>query len=117
VAARARSSQRPDNAMFMAVPVVNGAPRGGDFGGTAGDGPLQNLRCGGRRGLYRSPIFHKLPLYFPQFSGLLFTMTQQNINSLAVSHIHQEALDLNDVGALMEEFVLRKETRASMFGK
>jgi hypothetical protein len=43
-------------------------------------------------------------------------MTQQ-LNSLAVSHIQQEVLDLVDVDALMEESVLRNETRASMFGK
>jgi hypothetical protein len=45
-------------------------------------------------------------------------MTQQNLNSLAVSRIHQEVLDLVDVdAALVEEFVFSNETRAPMFGK
>jgi hypothetical protein len=35
---------------------------------------------------------------------------------VAVSHIHQGVLDLVDVDALIEKFVLRNETRASMFG-
>jgi hypothetical protein len=39
-------------------------------------------------------------------------MTQQRLNSLAVSHIHQEVLDLVDVDALIEEFVSRTEKRA-----
>jgi hypothetical protein len=44
-------------------------------------------------------------------------MTQQRVNSLAVSNIHQEVLDLVDVDALTEELVSMNETRASMFGK
>lgn len=45
------------------------------------------------------------------------TMTQRRLNSLAVCHVHQQVLDLVDVDALIEEFVSRNETRASMFGK
>ncbi len=45
------------------------------------------------------------------------TMTQQRLNSLAVCHVHQEILDVVDVDALLEDFVSRNETRASMFGK
>ena len=45
------------------------------------------------------------------------TMTQKRLNSLAVCHIHQEILDLVDVDALIDEFISRNETRASMFGE
>ena len=45
------------------------------------------------------------------------TMTQLRLNSLAVCHVHQEILDVVDVDALLEDFVSRNETRASMFGK
>ena len=45
------------------------------------------------------------------------TMTQKRLNSLAVCHVHQEILDLVDVDALIDEFISRNETRASMFGK
>ena len=45
------------------------------------------------------------------------TMTQVRLNSLAVCHVHQEVLDVIDVDALINEFVSRNETRASMFGK
>jgi hypothetical protein len=36
-------------------------------------------------------------------------MTQQRLKSLAVSHIHQEVLDLVDVDALIEESVSMNE--------
>jgi hypothetical protein len=45
------------------------------------------------------------------------TMIQQRLNSLAVCHMHQEVLDLVDVGALIEEFISRNDTRAFIFGK
>jgi hypothetical protein len=45
------------------------------------------------------------------------TMIQQRLNSLAVCHVHQEVLDLVDVGALIEEFISRNDTRAFIFGK
>ena len=44
------------------------------------------------------------------------TMTQLRLNSVAVCHVHQEVFDVIDVRALMEEFISRNETRASMFG-
>jgi hypothetical protein len=65
--------------------------RRGDFGGTAGDDPCK-ISGAGDGDAYIPQHFNR-PLYFPQFSGFLFTMTQQNINSLAVSHIYQEALE------------------------
>ena len=43
-------------------------------------------------------------------------MTQLHLNSVAVCHVHQEVLDLIDMRALMEEFISRNETHASMFG-
>jgi hypothetical protein len=47
------------------------------------------------------------------------SMTHLRLNYLAVCHVHQEVLDLVDVNlyALIEEFVSRNKTCASMFGK
>jgi hypothetical protein len=45
------------------------------------------------------------------------TMIQQRLNSLAVRHLQQEVLDLVDVGALIEEFISKNDTRAFIFEK
>ena len=51
------------------------------------------------------------------FSALRRLKTWLRLNFLAVCHVHQEVLDVIDVDALMNEFVSRNETSASMFGK
>jgi hypothetical protein len=44
-------------------------------------------------------------------------MIQQRLNSLALRHLQQEVLDLVDVGALIEEFISKNDTRAFIFEK
>jgi hypothetical protein len=44
------------------------------------------------------------------------TMSQSRLNSVAVSHFHQELLDTVDINALMKEFAGRSDVRINLFG-
>ena len=43
-------------------------------------------------------------------------MSQSRLNSVAVSHCHQELLDTVDINALMKEFAGRSDVRINLFG-
>lgn len=44
------------------------------------------------------------------------TCGQRRLNSLAVCHVHKDVLDAVDVRQLMKEFVLSRDSRATVFG-
>ena len=43
-------------------------------------------------------------------------MTQERLNNLMLSHVHQEKLDKLDLLAIAEEFVNGSKHRSSLFG-
>lgn len=44
------------------------------------------------------------------------TMSQKRLNSVAVSHCHQDLLDTVDINILMKEFAARSDVRLNLFG-
>jgi hypothetical protein len=50
-------------------------------------------------------------------SWLRATMTQTRLNSVCVSHIHQDRLDAVDINELMKEFCSRSDVRVKLFGR